>query len=371
MNELIRHITFELVPMENADRIAVAKIHDSEWQCVTAKQQWEGRPLEGFYVAIDTLVDPVHEEFSFLKDKADKKFSDGRPGHRIRTMKLRGKISQGLLIPIPEWARAYTMADGKIDMDQVASHLGLVRYEPQVPFWQSGVNGDVGDMIPAPSSFLRYNKAGNAKNYPSVFVVGEQIRVTEKIHGTNFRVALLRRDQNEEPEFFVGSHNTAKSVEGTSIYPRVAKSYGLEEKLRAAAKRYLFTENVIVYGEVYGHGIQDLHYGGKPNQPMLRLFDVVIDHVYQPWDIVQGFARELGVPVVDVLYRGPFDKNLVLSHRDGKSTLPGADVHVREGVVVTAEPEATFQDPDGSVNRKTLKYISDDYLLRKGEKDGH
>ncbi len=75
------------------------------------------------------------------------------------------------------------------------------------------------------------------------------------------------------------------------------------------------------------------------------------------------------------LYNGPFDKQKILALRDGGTTIAGA-THLREGVVLNSDPEdvVSIYNEDGSLaynGRKTLKYISDDYLERSGAKDGH
>ncbi len=108
-------------------------------------------------------------------------------------------------------------------------------------------------------------------------------------------------------------------------------------------------------------------YDCSKNQQHFRVFDVLIDHVYQPWSVIEKVAQALDVKTVPVLYRGLYNLGETLKLRDGKTTL-GDDVnkrHVREGVVVTSEPEEYHPE----VGRKIIKFISDDYLLRKGGTD--
>ena len=132
-----------------------------------------------------------------------------------------------------------------------------------------------------------------------------------------------------------------------------------------ARKKFKPKQHFLIFGEIYGWNVQDLVYDCGKNQQHFRIFDVLIDHVYQPWSVIENVATALEVDTVPVLYRGPYSGQIAMQLRDGKTTLGGG--HVREGVVVTAEPESYHPE----IGRKIIKLISDDYLLRKGGTDGH
>jgi hypothetical protein len=170
MSNLARYVTFTLHPHDNADSLSIAHIDGTDWQCVTQTSQWAGGPTAGIYIGIDALVDPARPEFVFLASKASKKFADGRLAHRIKTMRLRGKLSQGLLIPLLPGYSNDTQSDW-------AGLLGIERYEPPTPTQLSG------DQIRCPGSFRTYTSIENAKNHPNALVEGEMVRVTEKAHG--------------------------------------------------------------------------------------------------------------------------------------------------------------------------------------------
>lgn len=404
MKHLARICQFVLKPHTNADTLSLAMIQGTGWQCVVRTADWVGSPYqlkettpdgqalyEGVYISLDALLDPGVPEFAFLKDKATKKFPDGRPGHRVKTIKLRGMISQGLVIPLGTMAYlAYWVKEPREDVrasltemfkDQVTEDtswtdlqsmylcraLKIERYEPPIPVDLRG------EMVRSPASFVHYTDIENAKNHPAWFTEGEQIRVTEKIHGTNFRVGMVF-DGKDTPEYILGSHTTAKKQVpdgGTTLYAVMADKHFPKPAMEKVVRDFFpFTEHFVIMGEVYGNKVQDLDYGCAKNVREVRIYDVVIDHTYQPFETVQKVADLFGVKTVPVLYRGPFNAQTVLGLRDGKTTLPGG-THVREGCVVTAEPEARVVDEDGSTYRKILKYVSDEYLCRSGEKDGH
>ena len=165
--------------------------------------------------------------------------------------------------------------------------------------------------------------------------------------------------------YFVGTHKTARAKDGTNLYSEVSRNLRVEEKLQPLLKEFKPKQHLLVFGEIYGWNVQDLVYDCSKNQQHFRVFDVLIDHVYQPWSVIEKVAQALDVKTVPVLYRGPYNLGDTLRLRDGKTTL--GEGHVREGVVVTSEPEEYHPE----VGRKIIKFISDDYLLRKGGTDGH
>ena len=184
-------------------------------------------------------------------------------------------------------------------------------------------------------------------------------------HNSNTRLGYVDDGLIGGLTYFVGSHKTARAKDGTNIYSQMSRKLGIEEKLLPFVQRFAVKQHLIVYGEIYGWKVQDLTYGCAKNEQQFRIFDILIDHVYQPWDIIEEISTALGVRTVPLLYRGPFLLAEAFAHRDGRTTL--GEANIREGVVVTAEPETIHQD----VGRKVIKFISDEYLLRKNATDGH
>ena len=364
--ELARQVKFTLNKHPNADKLSIATIDGMDWCCVTQTEQW-GDVREGIYIAIDALLDVSLPSFDFLKDKASKKLSNGRPAHKLKTIRLRGALSQGLLIPVP--------AQDKPEGQTWTEALGIERYEPPIPSNMSG------DQIRCPGAFQSYTYIENAKNFPDVFAEGDLVRITEKIHGSSWRVGLIFDglvNETGTPTYMVGSHNTARDPKGTNIYSLMATKCAPEDKVRALVQNangsWPMAEHYIIFAELFGSGVQDLTYGCDANVQQVRIFDVLVDGRYQGREVIEKVAEVLGLQTVPVLYRGPFNKDAVKAFRDGASTLPGAK-HVREGVVVTSEPEQRVDyNPESTSSfqgRKILKYISDAYLVRKDAKDGH
>lgn len=341
-----------IIPHPNADALEIACIEG--WQCVI--RQGEFLPGESvLYVRIDTMLpNTVFSPEKYPYMKFTKVNSKGEQCHVLKTLKLRGEVSQGLLVAIPEGC---TTADS----DELDAILGIERWEPPVPVEMSG------DTIKEPTLFEKYTKITNGNDCPHAFD-GRDVIVTEKIHGSSFRAGFIL--DGVVLKYVVGSHNCAKDPEGTNVYSKIAQEYLPEEKLRSfvyEAFQEPILQNLIFYGEVYGSKVQDLAYGCKPGEQKLRIFDILLNGKFLPWEAVVKISDYLGLVPVPVLYQGPYSLEKVLELRDGKSTLAN---HVREGVVVRTTEETSYH-VRGGYKRGVLKFVSPDYLMRKNATDGH
>jgi RNA ligase (TIGR02306 family) len=171
--------------------------------------------------------------------------------------------------------------------------------------------------------------------------------LTEKIHGANGR--FVYRDGR----LWVGSHKCVKAPDKTNLWWSVAEMYRLEERLSQFP-------DIVLYGEVFGY-VQDLRYGMQQGQFRLGFFDAMNLKTHQYLDVAD-FTKlaqtELELPTVPVLYVGPWSQELIQQYANGKSTLAN---HVREGFVAKPLKERW----DDSIGRVTLKFVGEDYLLRR------
>ena len=114
----------------------------------------------------------------------------------------------------------------------------------------------------------------------------------------------------------------------------------------------------VLFGEVYGRGVQSFHYGRK--DVGFRAFDLLLDGRYLDYDRFLEVCRRHGIETVPELARMPFSLEAVKAVSTGPAF---AGEHIREGVVVKPLVERT----DPRLGRVVLKYVSDDYLLGKHE----
>jgi RNA ligase (TIGR02306 family) len=134
------------------------------------------------------------------------------------------------------------------------------------------------------------------------------------------------------------------------------------------------TRSVVLFGELYGSGVQDMAYGLVNGAKGFRAFDVAVDGTYLDFDEKASLFDRFGVESVPLLYRGPFSWEAVEEQTYGPTTLCSAEkagrFQGREGCVVTPVRER-YSPELGGGGRVILKSISADYLARKGGTDEH
>ena len=298
-------------PHPNADKLEIVKVYG--YTCLIQKGQFKDGDLAA-YIPPDSVV-PDTPDYTFL---------DGH--RRIRVKKLRGIVSMGLLMPAPEGSRVG---------DDVAEFMGVVHYEP--PDLITG-----GENVGPPPGYHPNYDVDTLYRYAHLFVFGEPVFITEKIHGANGRFVCV------DGEMFCGSRNLWKKELETSIWWKaLRKTPKLEEFCRARS-------DITVYGEVYGW-VQDLRYGTVPGEVRLAVFDLLRGNEW----VEAEEAREIGIglPWVPHVANLLFDMEAVVALAEGPSLVKGAD-HVREGVVVKPLKERT--DPE--IGRVQLKVVANGYL---------
>jgi RNA ligase (TIGR02306 family) len=314
----------EVVPVKlekhpDADSLSIAFVKG--WQCVVKTDEFKDKVL-GAYIPIDSIL-PDLPEWEFMRPR----------NFRVKTIKLRKVLSQGLLVPARE---------GWEEGQDVTEELGVKKYEPPDPVSFGG------DNAPNVAGFSYKTDIERIQNFPDVFKVGEEVFITEKIHGTNFRFGVV------ENVFYVGSHFNIKKHPGGSIYSLVATRYGLEDKVLNKWR----SEDAIIYAEIYGKSVQNLTYGLTKQD--FVVFDIQINGKFLNWKEVESICKELDFKTPPVLYWGPFSLKRVDQLADGPTTL-GKECHIQEGIVIRSEREQL----DNYIGRKWLKRLSNDYLLKE------
>ena len=297
------------------------------------------------YVPIESVVPETVPGTEFL----------GRH-RRIKARKIRGIFSMGLLLPMTALGNPF--ATGADTGHDVAVRLGITKYvEPEDIVMQT-------DAAPAPTTIHwppTYDMESYRK-YKHLLVPGEQVVVSEKIHGTNSRFVY------HQGALHVGSHNGWKRMDERNLWWKVAKKYDLENKLKDH-------RNMIVYAETYGQ-VQDLKYGAETNELRLAVFDIFdsdlgmwLDYVALPNSPVYNlprFCHEVDLPRVPLLYWGPYSPEVVEPLCDGlsaASTVP----QMREGFVIRPAQERW----NNETGRTVMKLVGENYLTRKGGTERH
>lgn len=352
-------------PHPNADKLDLVYIKG--WCCVTSKGTYKVNDL-CIYVPIDSVLPDNLMDLLFQDSKI--KPTNGR----IRTIKIRGCVSQGLIIN-PKTVELNFKAG-----TDVADRLNIVKYEPPQRI------GAQSNLMAKPKrkqneNFRKYTDIENYKNYKDVFAEGEMVSVTEKVHGSNARVGWVKTSNNNlirrilkflrllpTKEFVYGSHNVQLQQRGyskkayykTNIYEEMVTKYQLKEKTMDP------NNDIVIYGEVYGDGIQNNYkYGCKSGERKFVAFDAMINGQYLNPDDFFKFCLDKDIPTVLELYHGPFNEARIKELVAGASKMC-PEQKVIEGVVIKP-----IVDCVSRCGRKVLKLINDEYLLLKNNTDYH
>lgn len=333
-----------IAPIEGADAIEVAVV--GGWKVVVKKNEYAVGDL-AVYFEIDSWI-PTELAPFLSKGKEPREF-EGVKGERLRTVKLRGQLSQGLLLPVSEETIKGAGSLFKEGLD-VTDHLGIKKWEKPMPAQLAGqVRGNFPSLIPKTDQERCQNLVQEIAN---AIAAGMRFEVTEKMEGSSMTCYLI------DGEFGVCSRNLdLKETEGNSFWATARKEQ-IEEKMRAVGA---YTEYAI-QGELIGPGIQGNIYELKEME--FRVFDVydIKAGDYLTPEVRRDLIDRMGLKHVPVLAAnadlydtlGIKDIDGLLKFAEGKSVM-GLIGCEREGLV--------FKETTGGM---TFKAISNKYLL--GEK---
>lgn len=317
----------------NADTLEMSLI-DGGYPVVFKQGQYKEGDL-AVYIPIDSIV-PDTEEWAFLG------------GHRrIKAKRLRGIFSMGMLTPISSLVAKLPQLGPHLDIITGMScqeTMGITKWEPPAP-GEPGVHFRSVNALPERPDMPKYTDIEGLRKHRGVLVPGEEVLITEKIHGANGRWMW------DGEQFHVGSHNSMWKDTADNMWWRVLMEGELGRKIADAP-------GMVFYGEVYGN-VQDLKYGLDKDVDV-RIFDVRDSKTLRYLDVheMAQLCDRLDIEMVNVLHTGPWDESLV-SLAEGKTTIGGG--HVREGFVVRPFVERR----DVRCGRVILKMIGEGYMLRK------
>jgi RNA ligase (TIGR02306 family) len=339
----------ETRPIPNADAIETALV--GGWQVVIRKGEFKAGE-RAVYCEIDSWM--PHAIAPFLSKGAEPREFEGVKGERLRTIRLRGQISQGLLLPLS--VLGAPPAEGFAG--DVSGILGIKLWEPQIP---ACLGGEARGLFPSRVAKTDQERVQNLINELPAWQ-GMVFEITEKLDGTSctFYLDESARYEGALPDaFHACSRNLDMKRDEANAFWVIAAAHGLEARMAG-----LGLAGFAIQGEVIGPGIQGNKY--KLSKPQFHVFDI--------YDTQRGrrLARgerlalvdKLGlahVPTIDAAFTlenaaadpvACAEKLLELA--DGPSALNPAQP--REGIVLKAVE-------NGSIH---FKVISNKFLLKEG-----
>lgn len=368
----VKVVEVSIEPHDNADALEIANIKG--YQCIVRKGEYQTGDT-AIYIPEQALVPKaILQEMNLWDDAKGKGKLAGTHGDRVKAVKLRGKLSQGLLYPNKENLPVGT---------EVGEQLGIEKWEPVIPTQLAGKTVSVHGYT------LKYD-IENIKNHPEVvdFLIenGVEVQLTEKIHGTWCCIGFY--PEPIHPELY-GDGDVVITSKGLSKQGLVFKNepYNNERNLYVKTYRDIFAAvsdvmhiehlvghpntPVFFLGEIFGRGVQDLTYGF--NDIQYRLFDIFVGYPRENMggryltpveirELTELFETFPNLSHVPVLYEGPLTREVIDEYTNGMDTLNGHNV--REGVII--KPYDRHDISFGELDRVILKSVSEKYLTRKG-----
>lgn len=350
----VQRIT-SLSPIEGADRIEVCEVLG--WKVVVKKGDFQVGDLVA-YIAIDTIV-PAEPQFEFLRER----------NFRVRTIKLRKQLSQGLVIPLPSHAVSQNFWK---EGDDLTTVLGVKKFEktveipdapPAVPkiwykrLWYRFKYQFLYKLIPSlrpvskkpfPTNEVRKTDEERIQNVRWLLerYAGAPFVVSEKLDGSS--ITLLHTKNGNAR---VCSRNW-EYVKPNNEYTEVFKSTGMGRYLKLLADFY-GTNKIIAQGEYIGKPQKNPY---KLERNQIRLFNIFVDGKQLSPDEFYDVCGRFSIPVCPYLGRYPLNHTLdsILVYAEGKSLLVGIE---REGVVFRKADDASV----------SFKVVSNKFLLKNEE----
>lgn len=330
-----------LEPIPEADLIEKATVLG--WHLVVRKGDFKVGNL-CIYCEIDSIL-PEKPEFEFLRER---KF-------RIKTIKLKGQISQGICFPLNILPKDFpTVSIDEIEGLDVTEVLSIKKYDPEehVP---ACLRGKVKGNFPG---FLRKTDEPRIQGCPGVLERNrnKKFYVTEKLDGTSVtyfvrngefgicsRKMWLKEDEKENKKL---------------VYVQIAEKLELEKRLID------LNVNIAIQGEIVGPGIQKNKY--KLEEYQLFVFNgwLIDEQRYMNYLEFSELCGELGLETVPFLGHWILSDEIMVGDlvemSKGKSVLIGIK---REGIVI----RSIIEDVDPKIGRLSFKCVNPDFLLKHGE----
>ena len=353
----------EIKPIEGADNIEL--VVAGGWNAITKKGEFKVGDTTIIATTDAVIPESLSEQMGVT--------SYLRKGGRVRTVKLRGVYSECLIIPKHYLKGKISMGDYDLkEGSDCMEFLSITKFEPPVKMVQLASGKKI--RYQDNPNFHVYYKFPNLKNVPDMFTNDDLVEITRKIHGTNARYGIVKKNKLSildrikkffgnkwaEYEFVVGSHNVEKGSDSngfydTNVWYEIEKKYNIKQKLWDyinSLEYDIIGDGIILYGEIYGAGIQKGYDYGLETIEFVG-FDIKENGEYlEPINSMLLIKDTLQLPYVEQLYFGKWSQEIqdgfVFNNYIKDTKVP------EEGIVIKQQ----------SIGReKIAKVINPDYLI--------
>lgn len=328
-----------VTPIEGADSIEC--VHVLGWKCVATKGTFHiGDPC--IYIEVDSFL-PIRTEFEFLRASSYKKSPILGEGFRVKTVKLRGQISQGLVQELS------ILPDGYYSIgDDVTDKLGIRKWEIEEVVTTSGTT--LGNF----PHFISKTDELRVQSYPELIDEIKQAGayyITTKMDGTS--VTMYEKDGH----FGVCGRNYEYKDDDKCAMWKYAHKNNLPEKFKE-----LGIKNIAIQGEFCGAGIQKNRLKlTSPEWYVFTVIDLTTGNRYSMQDTVD-ICKKIGlnmVPIEECADDFKYDSISELLQRAKGKYSSGNN---KEGIVIRPVHPVYSECIGGPLS---MKVINNDYLLKE------
>ena len=318
----------------DADRIVSIKVLG--WRLVARREEFKVGDKCVFF-EVDSVLPQDNTAFDFLGRK-----------RRIKTVKMRGSLSQGLAMPLSTLGLSEDLDVGT----DVTEELNVTKHDPSLnqPFYKGLTQARVRTF----PMFIPRTDEPRVQSFPEVLeeIKHMPVYITTKLDGTSMTV------YHYDGEYGVCSRNMTLDTTHENKYNQIANALRLEEKLKSEG-------NYALQGELVGAGIQGNPLGMSDNDfYVFQVFDIDNQRYLDYHDMVE-FCISLSINTVPVDYSNvmiDWDVDMAIEEAKGHYKTKGfhSSKKHREGIVV----RPMFEKVSGALrNRMSFKVINNDYLL--------
>lgn len=272
----IRRIA-EVKPIEGSDFIEAVRVDG--WWVVAKKGEYQVDQL-ALYLEVDSFVPTEIAPFLTKAGHEPKEF-EGVKGERLRTVKLRGQLSQGLLLPISILPTTTVIEVGS----DVTDILGIIKWERPISPQLAGL---------AKGNFPNFIRKTDQERVQNIgiqlqYYVNQTFEVTIKLDGSSCTIFSNGEEDG------VCSRNLELKRDENNAFWKIALDYDIHKKIRAYGK------NLAVQGELIAPNIQGNY--EKVNKPEFYVFDIfdIDKQEYMLPKERQEFCKLLGIPHVPII----------------------------------------------------------------------
>lgn len=326
-----------VINSDNLDKVMVLG-----WQVVTKRGEYRVNDL-CIYVELDSILPDGPEWSEFMRNKS----------FRVKSIKLRKELSQGLILPLtilPKEHSDYYLSHSGIEGIDVSELLGIIHYEKPVP---ANLKGQIRGNFPP---YVSKTDETRVQSVPGIIdeLKGKTVYATVKCDGTSATYLI------KDGDFHVCSRNNSIKISeenDNNLYIQMMKKYDIENKLRNYGK------NIAFQGEICGPSVQKNRLGLKEHELFMFNLYFIDERRYAGVSEFFDICAELGFNHVPWIKTWTFDNTIeeLIEMADG---FYEGTKNLREGIVIRTITEEYSNVLKGRVS---FKVLNNKFLLKEGE----